>query len=176
VNRAQQQGTLDGFCGLYALVHFLRHQQPFTGFDEPPERLAFWTVLEAAYQLRLLTPHYVYHGYESQNLRSIVDKIIVSLELPYTTHALWRAKESVGTESFFDLADRALAKGGRLIASHSRGDHWVLVKGSRKDALLIDNSGGTSPKDQELTRRQCDQIKLFDGILILPVGKSLAEV
>ena len=174
-NKVQIQGSVDGLCGIYSLVHYLEKLRVFPiGRSETRAKSAFSALLKSAEVLvspvdnkPLLSAKRIAAGYYTDDLVEIFNATMMRKRLNYRASLLEAICEHEDGSSTGEVV-RSLIHDGASVVLQVRGEeHFVL-------AVAIDESGCISVRDsghhanyrlEELKRPASE-----DGVVLAKVG------
>lgn len=167
------QGSVDGLCGIYCLVHFLERVPKLSRRARTKAHAAFSELLKDAQDLGLLDASNISGGYYAADLARIFNKTASRKRLPYLAAELDAVREALELTSATELLRRVLNEEGSAIVSAYGGRHWVLAVtvGSDLQFVVKDPGHAERYRKRELKRAPTD----FDGVALVPRRSAIAR-
>ena len=172
--RANQiQGSLDGLCGIYCLVHYLDKLPKLTQTSLPKREAAFSALLISAEKLSLLKAYNIFGGYFAADLVLVFNETARRKRLSHRAFELCTVAEAVEADSGVGLLREIFRQNGSAILSVHAGTHWVLANKIADDGrILVQDSGHSEKYRKEEVKRVGTG---YDGVALLPARSAIAR-
>jgi hypothetical protein len=185
------QGNLDGLCGLYAIVHFLRDlrdaedrfifgtyddgSKPQAPDPEDRSRDAFWYVLDAAHRLQMLSPDYFLVGLPAGHLVRIFNELRRDLGLGfYAVHFSDLAKLGKN-HTFRTIAECVLTDGRPNAVIVGWDDHYFLAREFSGRSLVVEDSAPQEFRRSSLSTIVIDEVRLSYSFALIKESSCLIK-
>lgn len=175
-DKSHVQGSVDGLCGVYALVHYIERIANFpVGRSKTRAKAGFQALLKSAENLKspydgkpLLSAERIATGYYTDDLVEMFNLTMSRKRLPHRAVLLEEICQNDNQTSIGQLIRSLIEDGAKIVLQVNAGTHFVLAHDLDEDGdILVRDSGHVEKfRVEELKKAPCSQ----DGVVIAKAG------
>lgn len=167
---SEKQGTVDGLCGIYSLLNFLRTQECFEEAGKTRAQNAFWYLLEAMEAEGTLTPFRMFYGLNTFHLERIFNRICTDFRLGHKAMRLEEVGALLAIDTTPGTIKHVVAGGGAVVCGYGNESHWLLIDDRQEGSFMVRDSGA----ERERVARAKEGLISAEGLVLIRAGSRLA--